>query len=224
MNDAFPERAGATEAPRLARSLEPRHLTMISIGGIIGAGLFVGSGAAIASAGPAILLSYLLTGALVVMVMRMIGEMALAHPEVRMFTDFPRLGLGPGAGFVAGWLYWYFWMIVIPVEAIAGAVILQEWIPLPTWQLGLGIMAAMTAVNLLSTRSYGEFDSGSRRSRSPQSSPSSRSRRPMFSAGRMGLRPASPGSRNTADSRPSGGLRCSPVRSRSSSRSPGQRS
>jgi L-asparagine transporter-like permease len=69
---------------------------MISIGGIIGAGLFVGSSAAIAGAGPAIVLSYLLAGALILLVMRMIGEMATLHPGQRAFTELARLGLGDG--------------------------------------------------------------------------------------------------------------------------------
>src|SRR6266702_7446131 len=99
----------------LSRSLRARHLAMIAIGGIIGAGLFVGSSAAIAAAGPVIILSYVLTGALILLVMRMLGEMAVAYPGVRSFTEFTRLGLGDGAGFVAGWLYWYFWVVTVPV-------------------------------------------------------------------------------------------------------------
>ena len=142
----------------LSRSLRPRHVAMISIGGIIGAGLFVGSSAAINATGPAIVLSYLLTGILILLVMRMLGEMAVALPGVRAFTEFARVGLGPWAGFVAGWLYWYFWIITVAVEAIAGANILHSWIALPTWELGLVLMAVMTAVNLMSARSYGEFE------------------------------------------------------------------
>ena len=142
----------------LSRSLQQRHVTMISIGGIIGAGLFVGSSASIAATGPAIVLSYLITGTLVLLVMRMLGEMAVALPQVRSFTEFARVGLGPWAGFVAGWLYWYFWIIVVPVEAIAGATILQGWLGLPAWLLGLVLMGIMTGVNLMSARSYGEFE------------------------------------------------------------------
>jgi len=132
---------------------------MISIGGIIGAGLFVGSSVAIAATGPAAVLSYLLTGVLVLLVMRMLGEMAVALPTTSSFTEFARVGLGPWAGFVCGWLYWYFWIIVVPVEAIAGANILHQWLPvLPAWGLGLGLMTVMTAVNLMSARSYAEFE------------------------------------------------------------------
>jgi GABA permease len=143
----------------LSRSLKPRHIAMISIGGIIGAGLFVSSSAAIAAAGPAIVLSYLITGTLVLLVMRMLGEMAVAMPSIRSFTDFPRAGLGHWAGFVGGWLYWYFWVITGPVEAIAGANILHQWFPeFSLLVLGLGLMAVMTGVNLMSARSYGEFE------------------------------------------------------------------
>lgn len=143
---------------QLSRSLLPRHVTMISIGGIIGAGLFVTSSAAIASAGPAIILSYVIVGVLMLLVMRMLAEMAMALPHVRSFTEFPRVALGNWAGFVSGWLYWYFWVVVIPVEAIIGARIIQAWIPLPAWEIGLVLMALMTGVNLMSTRSYGEFE------------------------------------------------------------------
>ncbi len=148
----------ASEAS-LSRSLRPRHMSMITIGGIIGAGLFVSSSAAIAAVGPAIVISYAITGGLVLLIMRMLGEMAVAMPNIRSFTEFARAGLGNWAGFSAGWLYWYFWVIVIPAEAIAGALILNGWMPsIPPWAFGIGLMAIMTGVNLLSARSYGEFE------------------------------------------------------------------
>jgi len=153
--------AADTARPELSRSLQPRHITMISIGGMIGAGLFVSSSAAIMATGPAIVISYLITGALVLLVMRMLGEMAMTLPKVRSFTEFARAGLGSRGGFVAGWLYWYFWMIVVPVEAIAGANILHAWLQpheVSPLLLGLILMAVMTAVNLMSARSYGEFE------------------------------------------------------------------
>src|SRR5579864_1903224 len=139
----------------LSRSLRPRHVSMITIGGIIGAGLFVGSSVAITAAGPAIIISYILTGILVLLIMRMLGEMAVDMPQVRSFTEFTRAALGNWAGFSVGWLYWYFWVIVIPVEAIAGAEIIQHWLPAPTWEIGIALMAMMTAVNLMSARAYG---------------------------------------------------------------------
>ena len=144
---------------QLSRSLKGRHLAMISIGGIIGAGLFVGSSSSIKAAGPAVFISYVITGILILLVMRMLGEMATALPKVRSFTEFARAGLGDGAGFVVGWLYWYFWVIVVPAEAIAGARIVQVWLPqLSQLQIGVGLMGIMTAVNLMSARSYAEFE------------------------------------------------------------------
>jgi GABA permease len=144
--------------PELSRTLLSRHVTMISIGGIIGAGLFVGSSAAIAAVGPVVILSYLLAGLVVLMVMRMLSEMAVATPGLGSFTEYIRLGLGNWAGFCSGWLYWYFWVVVVAVEALAGAALLHQWIVLPQWQLGLLLMLALTVVNLMSSRSFGEFE------------------------------------------------------------------
>src|SRR5579871_1308871 len=147
------------ETHRLSHALRPRHVTMITIGGIIGAGLFVGSSVAIAAVGPAVIFTYALTGLLFLLVMRSLGEMAVDHPEVRSFTEFARAGLGNWAGFSVGWLYWYFWIIVIPVEAIAGAKILHNWFEaVPVWGFGCALMAAMGGVNLMSAKSFGEFE------------------------------------------------------------------
>lgn len=146
------------EQNELSRSLLSRHVAMISIGGIIGAGLFVGSSSAIAAIGPAVIFSYVIAGVLILLSMRMLGELALANPGIGFFTDYARKILGQGWGFVGGWLYWYFWMIVVAVEAIAGAIILTEWIALPVWLLGLMLLVAHTAVNLVSARSYGEIE------------------------------------------------------------------
>src|SRR5882672_7687413 len=150
--------AEASGKNELSRSLKPRHLTMISLGGIIGAGLFVSSSTSIIAGGPASFISYAICGFLILLVMRMRAEMATALPKLRSFTEFARAGLGEGAGFVVGWLYWYFWVLVVPVEAIAGAKILEHWIPLPPLPIGVGLMIVMTGVNLMSARSYAEFE------------------------------------------------------------------
>src|SRR5450755_1205469 len=157
--NAVSESLAAAPEGALSKTLKARHLTMISIGGIIGAGLFVGSSTTIHAAGPAAFISYGITGLLILLIMRMLGEMATALPNVRSFTEFARSGLGDGAGFVVGWLYWYFWVIVVPVEAIAGAKILHIWMPsYSQLQIGLGLMTIMTGVNLMSARSYAEFE------------------------------------------------------------------
>jgi GABA permease len=90
--------------------------------------------------------------------MRMLGEMAVANPQVGSFADYARRALGGWAGFSTGWLYWYFWSIVLAIEAVAGAEILQRWIDLPLWLMALALMTLLTGVNLASVKSFGEFE------------------------------------------------------------------
>ena len=143
----------------LRRTLQARHMRMIALGGVIGAGLFVGSGVVVASAGPAAVLSFALTGTLVVLVMRMLGEMAAAYPAVGGFYEYNRLALGELAGFLTGWMYWYFWIIVVALEAVAGARLLTLWFPAtPQWVFTLALMLTFTLLNLLSVRSWGEAE------------------------------------------------------------------
>ncbi|HYO39549.1 MAG TPA: amino acid permease [Nocardioidaceae bacterium] len=147
-----------TESTQLQKGLKQRHLTMIAIGGVIGAGLFVGSGVVINQTGPGSFLTYLITGVLIILVMRMLGEMATANPSTGSFADYARKALGGWAGFSVAWLYWYFWVIVVGFEAVAGAEILTFWIDAPLWLLSLILMVLMTATNLVSVGSYGEFE------------------------------------------------------------------
>ena len=138
---------------------------MIALGGVIGAGLFVGSGVVIKAAGPAAVISFVITGLLVVLVMRMLGEMAVALPAVGSFYEYARLAwsdrprLGELAGFLTGWMYWYFWVIVVALEAVAGAGLVRFWLPNePTWFISLALLILLTLTNLISVRSYGEFE------------------------------------------------------------------
>jgi GABA permease len=104
-------------------------------------------------------ISFALTGTLVVLVMRMLGEMAVAYPAVGGFYEYNRLALGELAGFLTGWMYWYFWVIVVALEAVAGANILGTWWPgVAPWQFTLALLSVFTVVNLLSVRSYGEAE------------------------------------------------------------------
>ncbi|KUL56559.1 MULTISPECIES: amino acid permease [unclassified Streptomyces] len=154
-----PQTGGSDTGDGLKAGLKNRHLSMIAIGGVIGAGLFVGSSSGIAAAGPAILISYALVGAMVVLVMRMLGEMAAARPTSGSFSTYADQALGRWAGFSIGWLYWFFWVVVLAVEATAGAVILNGWIPaVPQWGWALIVMVVLTATNLVSVGSYGEFE------------------------------------------------------------------
>ncbi|TWS23273.1 amino acid permease [Tsukamurella sputi] len=148
-----------TEAgDQLGTSLKPRHITMISIAGVIGAGLFVGSANAIKLAGPAVLISYGLAGLLVILVMRMLGEMATANPDTGSFSTYAERALGRWAGCSIGWLYWLFWVLVIPVEATAAAVILAKTVGGPQWSWALLVVVLLTATNLFSVGNYGEFE------------------------------------------------------------------
>ncbi|MYU00362.1 MULTISPECIES: amino acid permease [unclassified Streptomyces] len=152
-----PDRPDSSDG--LQAGLKNRHLSMIAIGGVIGAGLFVGSSAGIAAAGPAILISYAMVGLMVVLVMRMLGEMAAARPSSGSFSAYADQALGRWAGFSIGWLYWFFWVVVLAVEATAGAKILESWIPgVPQWAWALIVMVVLTATNLVSVGSYGEFE------------------------------------------------------------------
>ncbi len=143
----------------LKKGLKQRHLTMIAMGGVIGAGLFVGSGVVIQNTGPGAFLTYAVAGCLVIMIMRMLGEMAVASPSTGSFADYSRTALGGWAGFSSAWLYWYFWVIVVGFEAVAGAGVMQYWLPdVPLWLLSLLLMLLMTATNLFSVSSFGEFE------------------------------------------------------------------
>ncbi|WP_191831281.1 GABA permease [Pseudomonas fluorescens] len=151
--------SGTHNSNDLAQGLKQRHVTMLSIAGVIGAGLFVGSGHAIAAAGPAVLLAYAAAGTLVVLVMRMLGEMAVASPDTGSFSTYADKAIGHWAGFTIGWLYWWFWVLVIPLEANAAAAILHAWFPdVGIWVFSLVITLLLTATNLFSVKNYGEFE------------------------------------------------------------------
>ncbi|MEU0543725.1 amino acid permease [Nocardia sp. NPDC005978] len=151
------EPTGAEQAG-LRTGLRRRHMTMLAIGGAVGAGLFVGSGSVIGTAGPAAILSYGAAGLLVLCVMRALGEMVVARPVAGSLTEYARMTMGPFAGFTVGWLYWYLYVILVGAEAVAGAAILATWIDLPQWTLSAGLLVLMTAVNLVSVKSFGEFE------------------------------------------------------------------
>jgi GABA permease len=140
-------------------------MTMIAFGGVIGAGLFVGSGVVIKAAGPAAVISFVITDTLVVLVMRMLAEMAAALPAVGSFYEYARLAwsdrprMGALAAFLTGWMYWYFWVIVVALEAVAGASLVRFWLPNePAWLVSLVLLVTLTGTNLVSVKSFGEFE------------------------------------------------------------------
>ena len=203
---------GGASRDKLGTSLKSRHITMISIAGIIGAGLFVGSANAIAEAGPAVILSYIMAGTLVVLVMRMLGEMATANPDTGSFSVYADRALGGWAGFSIGWLYWWFWVLVIPVEATAAADILTSLIGGAQWIWALAVTLLLTITNLASVGNYGEFEFWFALIKVSRSSPSSPSAWPRSSASSPTRRSA--GSTNSGSrmaSCPTDSVRSSPA-------------
>ncbi|WP_097866930.1 amino acid permease [Streptomyces sp. rh34] len=151
--------SSAVPAEPLSHGLKQRHLTMLGLGGVIGAGLFVGSGAGIAVAGPAIVVSYLIAGALAMLVMRMLGEMSAAMPASGSFSVHAERALGRWAGFSVGWLYWFLLVVVLAVEATAAAQIAHGWVPgVEPWAWVLLFMVVFTAANLTAVKNFGEFE------------------------------------------------------------------
>ncbi|MER7199599.1 amino acid transporter [Streptomyces sp. CB01635] len=143
----------------LGGGLKQRHLTMLGLGGVIGAGLFVGSGAGIAVAGPGIVVSYLIAGTLAMCVMRMLGEMSAAMPASGSFSVHAERALGRWAGFSVGWLYWFLLVVVLAVEATGAAQIANGWAPgVPQWAWVLVFMVVFTGANLAAVKNFGEFE------------------------------------------------------------------
>lgn len=151
-----PQEPGGTD---LSHGLKQRHLSMIALGGVIGAGLFVGSGQGIAAAGPAIVLAYAVSGLLVMLVMRMLGEMSAANPASGTFSVHANRAIGPWAGFAAGWMFWVELCVGIAAEAIGAAAIMQSWFPsTDSWMWVLLFMALFCGTNLAAVSNFGEFE------------------------------------------------------------------
>ncbi|WP_279340827.1 MULTISPECIES: amino acid permease [Isoptericola] len=143
----------------LAHGLRPRHLTMMGLGSAIGAGLFLGSGEAIATAGPAVLISYAIAGAIVVAVMRMLAEMASALPASGSFSVYAEVALGRWAGFLLGWLYWFTLIMVLGVEVTGVAEIVAGWWPaVPQWVVAGVVVVVLGGINLIGVRQFGEAE------------------------------------------------------------------
>ncbi|MFD4994574.1 amino acid permease [Streptomyces buecherae] len=151
--------AAATDSVNLGHGLKQRHLSMIALGGVIGAGLFVGSGAGIRAAGPAIVLAYAASGLLVMLVMRMLGEMAAANPASGSFSVHAERSLGPWAGFTAGWMFWMLLCVAVAAEAIGAADIMVGWFPdTESWMWVALFMVVFTGTNLAAVSNFGEFE------------------------------------------------------------------
>ncbi|GAA1481401.1 amino acid permease [Gordonia sinesedis] len=160
MQTTAPAQAPATgDVHTLRRSMKPRQLIMLSLGGAIGTGLFVGSGAAIGVAGPAIAISFLIAGLVVVLIMRMMGELVAANPSSGAFSVHAERAIGPVAGRTIGWLYWIQVVAVVAAEATAAAAITSSAISwIPQWVAALSFMVLFTVINLAGVAKFGAFE------------------------------------------------------------------
>ncbi|MFC3884616.1 amino acid permease [Bacillus songklensis] len=154
------QHAGTQEKQQLHRGLQARHLTMISLGGAIGTGLFLASGAAIHTAGPGgALLAYTIIGIMVYFLMTSLGEMAAYMPEAGSFSTYATKFVDPAFGFALGWNYWYNWAITIAAELVAGALIIKFWFPDSSSLLWSALfLVIMFGLNYLSVKGFGEAE------------------------------------------------------------------
>ena len=150
-------------AHQVQRRLQARHLSMIAIGGCIGTGLFMASGAAIHQAGPGgALLAYAVIGVMVYFFMTSLGEMATHMPVSGSFSTYAARYIDPSLGFALGWNYWFNWVITVAADVAMAAVVVSYWAPLhelmPTWGWSLLFLAIIFALNTASVRVYGETE------------------------------------------------------------------
>ncbi|GAA2520058.1 aromatic amino acid transport protein AroP [Rarobacter incanus] len=132
---------------------------MMGLGSAIGAGLFLGTGQGIALAGPAVIVSYLVAGVIVILLMWMLAEMASAIPSSGSFSTYAELGIGRWAGFTVGWLYWFTLIMVLGVEITGASQILHGWLTaVPQWVIALVLVTFFAVVNLIGVRNFGEFE------------------------------------------------------------------
>ncbi|MDT0190057.1 amino acid permease [Rothia terrae] len=147
------------DANALHRGLTLRHILFIALGSAIGTGLFYGSASAIELAGPSVLLAYLIGGAAVFMVMRAMGEMALAHPVAGSFSEYATIYLGRGAGFITGWTFAIEMALVAIADVTAFAVYMKFWFPgTPSWIWITSVLLIILAINFAKVKAFGETE------------------------------------------------------------------
>jgi AAT family amino acid transporter/D-serine/D-alanine/glycine transporter len=147
------------EREDLVRGLKDRHVQLIAIGGAIGVGLFLGSATAISRAGPGLVLAYALGGLAIFFIMRALGELLLYRPVSGSFASYAEEFVGPWAGFVTGWSYWFMWIVTGMAEITAVAVYVNFWYPtIPQWIPALITLLVLYGANLIAVRLFGEIE------------------------------------------------------------------
>lgn len=143
----------------LQRGLKNRHVQLISIGGAIGTGLFLGSGKSIQLAGPSILLAYLITGGICFLIMRALGELLLSNTDNHSFLDFVAEYLGKKAAFITGWTYWFCWIAIAMADLTAIGMYVRFWAPnVPQWLPELIALVLLLGFNLIAVSLFGELE------------------------------------------------------------------
>ena len=120
---------------QLKRGLASRHMQMIAIGGAIGTGLFLASGATVANAGPGgALVAYAAIGLMVLLLMQSLGEMSAHQPVAGSFQTFATKFISPSFGFAMGWNYWFNWAVTVAADLVASGLVMAYWFPqVPSW-------------------------------------------------------------------------------------------
>lgn len=147
------------EPDHLQRGLSNRHIQLIAIGGAIGTGLFMGSGKTISLAGPSVILVYGIIGFMLFFVMRAMGELLLSNLNYKSLRDAVSDILGPTAGFVCGWTYWFCWIVTGMADVVAITGYTQYWWPdIALWIPGALTILLLLGLNLVAVRLFGELE------------------------------------------------------------------
>ncbi|EOB3405895.1 amino acid permease [Enterococcus hirae] len=147
------------EQQELQRGLKNRHVQLISIGGAIGTGLFLGAGKTIQLAGPSILLAYLITGCVCFFIMRALGELLLSNTNNHSFLDFVAEYLGKKVAYVTGWTYWFCWVAIAMADLTAIGMYVRYWVPgVPQWLPELIALILLLGLNMVAVSLFGELE------------------------------------------------------------------
>ena len=147
------------EQQELQRGLKNRHVQLLSIGGAIGTGLFLGAGKTIQLAGPSILLAYLITGCVCFFIMRALGELLLSNTNNHSFLDFVAEYLGKKVAFVTGWTYWFCWVAIAMADLTAIGMYVRYWVPgVPQWLPELIALILLLGLNMVAVSLFGELE------------------------------------------------------------------